>query len=92
VESLLPTKHYFQEGQIKSEKKMHNQERKLTREFVLTVIQWWTQRNSPQNVEAALSRHHTDWPIDYGFSTCITSYLSSTCRNFKHWFSDSVAS
>lgn len=45
-----------------------------------------------QNADAALSRHHTDWTIDYRFSSCITSYLSIICRNFKHWFADSGAS
>ena len=46
-----------------------------------------------KNADAALSHgHHTEWPLDYGFSSHITSYLSSICRDPKSWFADSGAS
>lgn len=44
------------------------------------------------SANAALS-NHTEWPIDYGFSAYITSYLSSLLnRNSREWFADSGAS
>lgn len=56
----------------------------------------WVKHGRPtrslKNADAALSQHHTEWPLDYGFSSHITSYLSSTCRDPKNWFADSGAS
>jgi hypothetical protein len=56
----------------------------------------WVKHGSPtcslKNADAALSQHHAEWPLDYGFSSHITSYLSSTCRDPKSWFADSGAS
>jgi len=49
-------------------------------------------QNLLQTADAALSHHHTEWPVDYGFSSCITSFLSSTSRNLKQRFADSGAS
>lgn len=44
------------------------------------------------SANAALS-NHTEWPIDYGFSAYITSYLSSLLnRNSREWFADSGVS
>ena len=36
-----------------------------------------------KNADAALSQHNTEWPLDYGFSLHITSYLSSICGSEK---------